>query len=349
MPANSKQNQASNSLPEYPATLLDFQRMFPDEAACLQYLERVRWPNGFCCKKCDNIGEPFRLLTQPRKLKCRSCHHVESVTADTVMHRSKTNIHIWFWAAYLITSQTPGVSALEFQKRLGIARYETAFQILHKLRAAMVRPDRDEIGVEWPVELDVVFVGGKHKGGIQGKTAQTPVAIAVEIRRREYYNPKTKKLIKRTLAGRARLQTLPNKTAAAINAFMRDCIAPGAAIVSDDGTEFASLLALGYDHRPVPMRGDRKKMDSYLPMISKVTANLKTWIDGTFHGVGKDHLQIYLNEFMFRFNRRFCRPVSFQSLLGLGVLRTGLTYREVYGGVVCGKTLLETQDRTLNG
>jgi len=337
MPTDSQQNQASNSLPEYPATILDFQRMFPDEAACLQYLERVRWPNGFSCEKCTNIGDPFRLSTHPRKLKCRSCHHLESVTAYTVMHRSKTNIHIWFWAAYLIATQTPGVSALELQKRLGIARYETAFQILHKLRAAMVRPDRDKIGGEWPVELDVVFVGGKHKSGIQGKTDQTPVIIAVEIRRREHYNPKTKKLIKRTLAGRARLQTLPNKTAAAINDFMRDCIAAGAVIVSDDGKEFASLLALGYDHRPVPMRGDREKMDSYLPMISKVTANLKTWIDGTFHGVGKHHLQTYLNEFMFRFNRRFFRPVSFQSLLGLGVLRTGLTYREVYGGVVHGK------------
>ena len=349
MPTNSQKNQVSNSLPESPVTLLDFQRMFPDEMACLQYLERVRWPNGFSCEKCASIDEPFRLSTHPRKLKCRSCHHVESVTADTVMHRSKTSIHIWFWAAYLIAAQTPGVSALELQKRLGIARYETAFQILHKLRASMVRPGRDKIGAEWPVELDIVFVGGKHKSGIQGKTEQTSVAIAVEIRCQEYRDPKTKKLIKRTLAGRARLQTLPNKTATAINDFVKNCIAPGAVIVSDDGKEFSNLLALGYDHRPVPMRGDREKMDSYLPMISKVTANLKTWIDGTFHGVGKHHLPTYLNEFMFRFNRRFFRPVSFQLLLGLGVLRTGLTYREVYDGVVRGENLEKPQNCTATG
>jgi hypothetical protein len=349
MPNNSEQNKASNSLPKYPATLLDFQCMFPDETACLRYLEKVRWPYGFSCEKCASIGEPFRLSTHPRKLKCRFCHHVESVTADTVMHRSKTSIHIWFWAAYLIAAQTPGVSALELQKRLGIARYETAFQILHKLRAVMIRPNRDKIGAEWPVELDVVFVGGKHKSGRPGKTDQTPVIIAVEIRRREYCNPKTNKLIKRTLAGRARLQVLPNKTAAAINDFMKDCIAPGAVIVSDDGKEFSGLLVLGYDHRPVPMRGDREKMDSYLPMISKVTANLKTWIDGTFHGVGKLHLQTYLNEFMFRFNRRFFRPVSFQSLLGLGVLRTGLTYREVYDGIVRGENLAKSRNCTATG
>lgn len=349
MPTKSRQNQASNLPFESPATYLDFQRMFPDETSCLQYLERLRWPNGFFCEKCSSTGEPFRLSTHPRKLKCRSCHHVESVTADTVMHRSKTDIHVWFWAAYLIAVQTPGISALELQKRLGITRYETAFQILHKLRAAMVRPDRDKIGADWPIELDIVFVGGKHKSGIQGKTNQTPVIIAVEIRHQEYVNPKTNKLIKRTFAGRARLQALPNKTAAVTNEFVKNCIAPGAVIVSDDGKEFANLRALGYNHQAIPMRGDREKMDTYLPMISKVTANLKIWIDGTFHGIGKHHLQTYLNEFMFRFNRRFFRPVSFQLLLGLGVIRTGLTYREVYEGVEYGENLAQTQNCTATG
>jgi len=330
----SQKNLLTKKLPsEHPITYLDFQRMFPDERACLLYLEKVRWPNGFICEKCLKMGEPFRFVARPKVLKCRSCHHDASITAGTVMHRSKTNIHVWFWAAYLVAAQTPGVSALELQKRLGIKRYETAFQLLHKLRATMVRPDRDKIGAEWPIELDVVFVGGKHKSGVQGKTDQTPVIIAVEIRRREYRNPKTNKLAIRTLAGRARLQVLSNKSAASVDKFMNDCIAPGAVILSDDGTEFTNLRILGYDHRPVPMRGDRAKMDSYLPMISRVTANLKTWIDGIFHGVEKHHLQAYLNEFMFRFNRRFFRGISFQTLLGLGTLQIGLTYREVYDTV----------------
>lgn len=213
----------------------------------------------------------------------------------------------------------------------------------------MVRPDRDKIGTEWPIELDIVFVGSKHKSGIQGKTDQTPIIIAVEIRRREYVNPKTNKLIKRTFAGRARLQALSNKTAAVTNDFVKNCIAPGAVIISDDGKEFASLRTLGYNHQAIPMRGDHKKMDTYLPMISKVTANLKTWIDGTFHGVGKYHLQTYLNEFMFRFNRRFFRPVSFQLLLELGVTRAGLTYREVYDGVGYGENLANNQSCTATG
>jgi hypothetical protein len=333
MTTEKQQNaQPENSSLECPITYLDFQRMFPDEEACLLYLENTRWPNGFNCEKCQATGEPFRFVARPKVLKCRFCHQDFSVTAGTVMHRSKTSIHVWFWAAYLIAAQTPGVSALELQKRLGIARYETAFQILHKLRATMIRPDRDKIGAEWPVELDITFVGGKHRGGVQGKTDQTPVIIAVEIRHREYRNPKTNKLIKRTLAGRSRLQVLSNKSANAVNDFVKDYISPDAIILSDNGNEFASLLALGYDHRPVPMRGDRGKMDSYLPVMSKVTANLKTWIDGTYHGVGKRHLQTYLNEFMFRFNRRFFRAVSFRSLLGLGTLHAGLTYRDVYDG-----------------
>jgi len=279
--------QTANSLPECPINLLDFQSRFRDEASCLLYLERMRWPGGFTCEKCGYVGEPFRIAARPKVLKCRSCHHETSVTAGTVMHRSKTNILIWFWAAYLVATQTPGVSAMELQKKLGIKRYETAFQLLHKLRTAMVRPSRDRIGKEWPLEMDIIFIGGQYKSGIQGKTEKTPVIIAVEIRRKEVRNQKTKKIIKRALAGRVRLQTLPDKSAASVDKFANAGIAPDAVIFSDDGTEFTNLIELGYNHRPIPMRGDRDKMDAYLPMVSRVTANLKTWIDGTFHGVRK--------------------------------------------------------------
>ena len=330
MGSNQKTAVTSDLLPDYPITYLDFQRMFPDENACIQYLEKMRWPSGFVCANCSTKGEPFRFAARPKVLKCRSCHQDSSITAGTVMHRSKINIHIWFWTAYLMATQKPGVSALELQKRLGIKSYETAFQLLHKLRAAMVRPDRDKIGSEWPLELDIVFVGGRYKSGIQGKTNQTPVIIAVEIRHKEVRNAKTKKIIKRALAGRIRLQSLSDKSAASVNPFVRENISPQAIIVSDDGTEFTNLLTMGFKHRPVPMRGDRDKMDKYLPVISRVTTNLKTWIDGTHHGVRYKHLQAYLNEYMFRFNRRFFRAVSFRSLIGIGALNAGLTYEEIY-------------------
>lgn len=306
--------------------------MFPDEESCLRYLEQVRWVSGFTCEKCRAVGEPFRLATRSRVLKCRSCLHETSVTAGTIMHRTKTQVHVWFWAAYLVATQTPGVSALEIQKKLGIRRYETAFQLMHKLRAAMVRPARDPIGAEWSLEMDSAFVGGKHKSGVQGKTDKAPVIIAVEVRRKEVRDSKTDKVVKRALAGRVRLRKLPNKAASSVDKFVKDCVAPGAVIKTDDGSEFANLQSLGYIHQPAPMRHDRAKMDAWLPMVSTVTGNLKAWIDGTFHGVDKQHLQAYLNEFMFRFNRRFYRQVSFRTLLGLGAHQTGPTYRGLYDG-----------------
>jgi len=317
-------------LPEFPANQIEFQRMFPDEGACLRYLEKLRWPGGFKCSDCEDVGEPYRIPKRPRVLKCRSCLEETSLTAGTVMHRSKTSLLVWFWAAYLMATQTPGVSALELQKKLGISRYETAFQILHKLRATMVRPNRDKIGEEWPIEMDITYVGGKHKSGTQGLTDKTPVIIAVEVRRREVRQPRTRKILQRGVACRIRVQRLPNKEAASVDEFVRACIAPGASIITDDGNEFTNLGSLGYRHQPIAMRGDRKKMDKHLPMVSTVTANLKTWIDGTFHGIWKQHMQAYLNEFMFRFNRRFYRQMSFRTLLGLGANHAGQTYKALY-------------------
>ncbi len=124
---------------KFPTTLVEFQRAFPDEAACAAHLERLRWPQGFICPRCDVAGKPQRLLSRPAVLRCRSCLVETRLTAGTIMHRTRTPLLVWFWGAYLTTTHTPGLSATQFQRQLGIKRYETAFQILHKLRAAMVR------------------------------------------------------------------------------------------------------------------------------------------------------------------------------------------------------------------
>ena len=126
---------------EYPRTLLEFQKLFPDEAACARHLERIRWPEGFKCPYCGHVGDPYRIQARLRVLECRQCLRQISLTAGTIMQKTQQPLQVWFWAAYLVASQTPGMSALQFQKQLGIKRYETAFQMLHKLRAAMVRPE----------------------------------------------------------------------------------------------------------------------------------------------------------------------------------------------------------------
>ena len=149
----------------FPTSLPEFQKVFPDDSACAKYLENVRWPDGFTCPKCALLGEPYRFSTRSSVvLRCRKCKYNTSLTAGTVMHSSHTPLSTWFWAAYLVTTQTPGQSALQFQRQLGLSRYETAFQILHKLRAGMVRTERDGIGGDYSVEVDECFVGGRTRG-----------------------------------------------------------------------------------------------------------------------------------------------------------------------------------------
>src|SRR5437867_756085 len=125
--------------------------MFPTEKTCADYLEELRWPHCFVCPSCGAKAQPYRFTKRPSVLRCRRCKKDTSMTAGTVMHRTRTPLQTWFWSAYLVTSETPGRSALQLQRQLGIRRYETAFQILHKLRTAMVQPDRDRIGGEWVV------------------------------------------------------------------------------------------------------------------------------------------------------------------------------------------------------
>jgi Transposase zinc-ribbon domain len=171
----------------FPRSLPEFQRLYPDDAACAEYFEKARWEDGFVCPHCGAAGEPFRIATRPGVLACRKCRRQTGLTVGAVMERSHTPLSTWFWAAYLVASQTPGMSAVQFQRRLGLSRYETAFQILHKLRAGMVRPDQDRIGgdADEHVEVDETWVGGRTRGEGRGVHHKVLVACAVEARRRK--------------------------------------------------------------------------------------------------------------------------------------------------------------------
>jgi len=146
----------------------------------------MRWPDGFTCPKCGLCGAPYRFLTRSSVvLRCRACKVNTSLTAGTVMQGTHTALPTWFWGAYLVTTQTPGQSALQFQRQLGLGRYETAFQILHKLRAGMVNPERDTIGGRYPVEVDECYIGGRTRGEGRGVHHQATVVGAVEVRKRK--------------------------------------------------------------------------------------------------------------------------------------------------------------------
>ena len=194
--------------------------MFPDERACGAYLERVRWPDGFVCPWCGAVGAAYRFENRPTVLRCRACRRNTYLTAGTIMHATRTPLQVWFWGVYLATTQTPGISALQFQRQLGLSRYETAFQMLHKLRASLVRPDRDRLGAEWPVEVDETLVGGKTRGEGRGVHDKTYVAGAVEIRRqRDRHGSRT------VYAGRLRLRALGDRGKRSLEAFVTEHLA----------------------------------------------------------------------------------------------------------------------------
>lgn len=315
--------------------------MFSDEEACLQYLYELRWPAGFICPACSTAGEPYRFGNRPKVLRCRSCQGNASITAGTVLDRTHTPLQVWFWAAYLVTSQTPGMSAPQFQRQLGIATYETAFQILHKLRAAMVRPARDKIGGEYPVEVDETDVGGHTVGEGRGVHHMATVVGAVEVRRGDPEEVKRKRQRQKhdkgrpvrgeTYAGRLRLRHVPNRGGLTLTGFVADNVAVGSDIVTDGWQGYHGLKNLGYTHESVVLGGDPELAEAALPMIHLVFSNLKTWILDTHHGVSHQHLQAYLNEYVFRFNRRFYPMGMFNSVLGIAATVKGPTYVELYG------------------
>lgn len=322
----------------FPKSLPSFQKLFPDDEACARYLEKVRWPKEFVCPLCEAKGEPYRFTARPGVLRCRACRQDTALTAGTVMERTRTPLTTWFWGAYLVASMTPGLSAMQFQRQLGLNRYETAFQILHKLRAGMVRPDRDRIGgaigVQDHVEVDETYIGGSIRGEGKGPHAddKTIVIAAVEVRQRPA--KKGDKPMKRggRYAGRLRMEVLGDRTAKSLIGFVEAAVAPGAMVVTDAAPSYAGLSKRGFDHLPVVEAGDPQVAEEYLPIVHLVFSNLKSWLNGCHHGVSPQHLQAYLNEFTFRFNRRFYPFNAFRSLLGIGAGNESPTYDELYSG-----------------
>lgn len=317
----------------FPRSLPEFQRLFPDTEACAAYLQKLRWAGGFVCPHCAAVSEARRITTRPSVLRCRKCRRDTGLTVGTVMERSHTPLHIWFWAAYLVSSQTLGMSAVQFQRQLGLSRYETAFQILHKLRAGMVRPDQDRIGgnPDEHVEADETWIGGRTRGKGRGVHDKVLVSCAVEVRHRKP-SAKPRKRRNGRYAGRVRLAVAPDRSAKSLCGFVEKSVTPGTLIITDDWGGYNDLENRGYKHLAVAERGAPQVAEEYLPIIHLVCSNLKTWLRGTHHGVSHQHLQAYLNEFTFRFNRRFYPFNAFRSLLGIAGDVASPTYAELYSG-----------------
>src|SRR6202453_1570007 len=315
----------------FPTSLPEFQRVFPDDAACARYLESIRWPDGFSCPKCGLAGDPYRFGTRSSVVwGCGGGKPNTSLTAGPASRSSPTPLSTWFWGAYLMTTQVPGQSAVQFQRQLALSRYETAFQILHKLRAGMVRPERDAIGSEHPVEVDECMVGGETRGEGRGTHHKSIVVGAVEVRSRQ---DEGKKHRRRVYAGRLRLRVVPDRSADALTGFVKDNVALGSTLRTDGWTGYPGLTEAGYCHEALTLGGLPGKAEAHLPMIHLVFSNLRTWIKGTHHSrIEPKHLQAYLNEYVFRFNRRFYPMTAFHSVLGIAARSVPPTYAQLYSG-----------------
>src|SRR3954471_6777918 len=305
--------------PDFPRTLAEFQGRFASEEDCRRYLLACRWPDGFRCPRCGGAGAYE--LGERALLQCRACRHQTSATAGTVPHRTHVPLRLWFAAAYLVTTHTPGFSAVQLRRQLGLARDETAWTMLHKLRRAMLRPERDRLsGV---VEVGEAYVGGLEEGrggGRRRDSGKSIVVGAVEVRGRG--------------SGRVRLAVVEDLAAASVVPFVGASVDPGSTVLTDGWQGYAPLRR-GYDHRPSTV-GDPRNASVLLPRVHRAFSNLKTWLKGTHHGVSAKHLPPYVDEFVFRFNRRRAPMAAFQSLLGLSSRHAPTTHKMLYAAELTG-------------
>lgn len=297
--------------------MAEFDRRFATEAACRQYLVSLRWPAGFRCSQCPSENG---WLNNRGLMHCTKCGHQSSVTAGTIFHRTRKPLRLWFQVMWWVTGQKNGASALGLQRILGLHSYQTAWAWLHKLRRAMVRPGRDRLTGE--VEVDETFVGGVEEGGGRrhvGKKAL--VVVAAEVRG--------------TAIGRIRLQRVQGSSADSLVGFVKAAVEPGSAVVTDGLPSYLGLPGAGYVHRARVVEGSGKAADTLLPRVHRVASLLKRWLLGTHQGrVERKHLPYYLDEFVFRFNRRTSRSrgLLFHRLSQQAVAVGPVPYRRLVGG-----------------
>jgi len=302
---------------DYPKTLQEFDEWFSSEDACNAYLRRLRWPNGFRCPSC---GGDNAWTTTRGQLRCATCQRQTSATAGTIFGGTRKPLRTWFQAMWYVTSEKLGGSALGLQRVLGLGSYRTAWTWLHKLRRAMVRPGRERLS--GTVEVDETYVGGLEEG-VRGRQTERKalVVVAAEEDGRGI--------------GRIRLRRIPDASADSLTAFVEDSVEPGSIVHTDAWLGYDRLKSRGYVHQIHFLHGNKKTPSELLPRVHLVVSLIKRWLTGTHQGaVAPEHLDYYLDEFTFRFNRRRSRArgLLFYRLLQQAVQVDPVTYSQIVGG-----------------
>lgn len=306
---------SSRRRPPYQAhTVLALQRRFPTELACRKYLERRRWPQGFWCARCG-ATRAHRLTTRPR-YQCRGCRRQVSLTAGTIFHKTRVPLRTWFWLLLLMSQNKHGISMLEAQRLLGLGSYRTIWGMAHKIRTAMAQRDT-RYRLAGGIELDDASFGHKAEGATtrQGSRQRT-VRIAVGTNRRGH--PTFVRM------------ELPTYGGAHVKAMAQRSFAPRRRVRTDGSPAFRALRELGHRHEP-HVRMTPEELDRLLPWVSTVTANAKRFLVGTHHQEAPKHLQRFLDEFSYRFNRRWVQAQGFDRLLTACLTTGSVTAAELSG------------------
>lgn len=297
----------------------ELQAWFATDEDCLDYLDWLRWPEGFVCPRCENAGG---WAVADGRYKCAVCGARTSVTAGTLFDRRRTPLTVWFTACWMFAAQTNGISALSLQRLLEIGSYPTAWALLHRLRSVLVRPGRDRLTLT--VEVDETYFGGEEPGLRGGRQKGKKVLVGVAVERRE---PKG--------FGRCRMAILADGSADSLHPFVTANVEPGATVVTDGSSGCKGIDALGYVHEPHSRRAASEAgedVGALLPGVHRVASLAKRWYLGTYQGRFDDaHLQSYLDEFSFRFNRRRSRSrgLAFYRVLELAVDHDPVRYRQL--------------------
>jgi len=307
-------------------SLSQFQKAFSDEASCAAFMFKHRWPGGFVCPACDN-RRMAALKSRPRLYECLDCGRQTSVTAGTAMHRSRLPLTTWFWAAHLMTTHSNGMSALQLATQLDVT-YKTAWLLAQKLRRSMVDPDREPL--EGVVEVDQAEIAFREGDAFFERSNAGKILVigAVEVIERDTNHSKPRRKHAKyldTRSGRIRLAAIADNSAASIEAFVNANVKRGATLLTDGHKSYPGLPGYRHDPRIVG------KMAAHivLPWMHRAFSLMRRWSLGTYHGLRREHVDTYLTEVVFCYNRRFYRRVSFETLLGLAAHNDPASYQDI--------------------
>lgn len=291
-------------------SIFEFQKRFPDEEACFHYLYEQKWPLGFVCPRCNHL-EAYFIRTR-KLMQCKSCRHQASVTAGTIFHKLRQPLRVIFWACYWFATTKKGISSKELQRKLGIKSYQTAWTLAHKIRKAM--KSSGQYPIQNDVEFDEAFLGLPDEGSESSRRALVKAVVETDGR----------------FIGRTYLEHLQCGTAKTIESFIDKCVRPGV-VIKTDGHPVYQFLKQHYEHRAYKMYRNKGDIEKNLPKIHIIIANLKMWLAGTFNCMPYKHAQRYLDEFCFRFNRRWKLENIFDKLIIRAVVTAPITYAELTG------------------